>query len=170
MPTGTRDVHYHRFGTDSPVRGRNLATVNNGPPARGAAMLHLLVAALPPKAHPHILLVDDEADIRETLTEILETRLGAKVHSADSGKAGLEVLRNNRGDVDLIVTDFRMPGMNGLQFLAEAEKVAPGVPHVMVTAFDVIDSAIRPPSQVLHKPFGEGEFLGVVASALEGSA
>lgn len=89
-----------------------------------------------------VLVVDDEADIRESLKELFDGALnGVEVVTADSGAAGLEVLR--REAVDLIVTDYKMPGMNGLEFLAEARKVAPGSPRVLVTAFPDLDLAIR---------------------------
>ena len=68
--------------------------------------------------------------------------------------------------MDLLVTDYKMPGMNGLQLLAEAQKLAPGIPHVMVSAFEVIDPYIHSPGRVLHKPFGAEEFLGAVEEAL----
>lgn len=89
-----------------------------------------------------VLLVDDEVDILESLRQLFEVSLkGVKIHTAESGPAGIQVLKTQ--PVDLIITDFKMPGMNGLEFLAEARKIAPATPRILVTAFPDLDLAIR---------------------------
>ncbi|MHB8605343.1 MAG: response regulator [Thermoplasmatota archaeon] len=89
-----------------------------------------------------VLVVDDEVDIRESLKDLFEASLGdTKVLTADSGATALEIL--HREPVDLIVTDYKMPGMNGLEFLAEARKAVRGVPRVLITAFPDLELAIR---------------------------
>lgn len=117
---------------------------------------------------PRILVVDDEPDIAESFCDLLRSLVpGVMVNQALAGREALQKLRE--GPVDLIVTDFMMPGMNGIQFLREAERVAPGVPNILVTAFeaDMVRKAGGPaPDRILHKPFDIGEFQVAVSDAL----
>jgi CheY-like chemotaxis protein len=116
----------------------------------------------------HILVVDDEPDVREAVANLLETFLDhATVRTASSGGEGLALLRNEA--MDLILTDFKMPGMNGAQFLAEALKVQPGTPSILLTAFDrealQILGTRTPP--IIHKPFEAQDLLQAVDNVLE---
>lgn len=89
-----------------------------------------------------ILVVDDEADIRDSLAALFATVLPDTLTvAAESGPRALEVLRDQ--SVDVIISDYKMPGMNGIQFLAEARRVAPEVPRVILTAFPDLDLALR---------------------------
>jgi CheY-like chemotaxis protein len=117
----------------------------------------------------HILVVDDEPDVREAVASLLEAFLDhATVRMAASGGEGLDVVRNEA--VDLILTDFKMPGMNGAQFLAQALKMRPGTPSIVLTAFDkeALQSlgagASRAP--ILHKPFEAEDLLEAVDEVL----
>src|SRR5687767_4961288 len=79
-----------------------------------------------------ILLVDDEADILESLKFVLESFLpDVDVRTADSGHRALESLAEK--PVDLIVSDYRMPEMNGLEFLGKARTIHPNVPRILIT-------------------------------------
>jgi CheY-like chemotaxis protein len=89
-----------------------------------------------------VLLVDDEADICESLKDYLEKMLpGVRVLTATSGAEALRLLQGQ--SVDLIITDYRMPGMDGLTFLDEASKVAPKVPRMMITAYPDLELALK---------------------------
>lgn len=81
-----------------------------------------------------VLFVDDEPDILASYEVLFAAALRVRVLVAPSGAAALELLR--REAVDLIVSDFRMPGMTGIEFLARAKELAPGVPRILFTAFD----------------------------------
>lgn len=122
-------------------------------------------------AKPSILVVDDEPDIRASLRHFLESRLKARVEVASSGKEGLEHLR--KGGFDLVLSDYKMPGMDGLAFLAKAHEVAPQAVRIMVTAYADLDLAISAINQarILHfftKPIDPDhlvEVLGIVLRA-----
>lgn len=89
-----------------------------------------------------ILLVDDEIDIRESLKEIIEMQVpGAQVTMAGSGAEALRLLGETRPQ--LIVTDFKMPGMTGLDFLAAARSVLPHTPRILITAYADLDVATK---------------------------
>jgi CheY-like chemotaxis protein len=116
-----------------------------------------------------ILVVDDEPDICETVKDLLESCIaGASVRTAPSGRAALEVL--GREHVDLIVTDYKMPGMNGVQLLSEAEHVAPGLPHILITAFDPeLVRELGPHARgehIVRKPFDADRLVAEVERAL----
>lgn len=117
---------------------------------------------------PRILVVDDEPDIAESFCDLLRSLMpGVRVKQALGGPQALETLRGE--PVDLILTDFMMPGMNGIQFLREVARLAPGTPNILITAYEaeLIKSAGKPaPDRILHKPFDIAEFEGAVNEAL----
>ena len=81
-----------------------------------------------------ILVVDDEPDILSSIKLVLERPPHAfKVVTASSGAQGLDVLAAT--PVDLIISDFKMPGMDGIAFLVQARQMRPGLPSVMFTAY-----------------------------------
>jgi CheY-like chemotaxis protein len=81
-----------------------------------------------------VLVVDDEPDILDTFKRLLEQTLGGlTVITTTSGREGIEILERER--VDLVMSDFKMPGMDGIEFLVQARRIRPGVPRIMFTAF-----------------------------------
>lgn len=124
-----------------------------------------MVAAAAPQ---RILVVDDEPDIAESFTDLLRSFLpDVQVDQAHNGEEALRQLR--REHVDLIVTDFMMPGMNGVQLLREAARLFPGTPNILITAYgaDIVGKAGGPlPNRILHKPCDITEFMGAVEAAL----
>lgn len=117
-----------------------------------------------------VLIVDDEPDILTSLTDLIETTIpGVQVIGARSGQDAVAQLAQTH--VDLILTDFRMPGMNGLQLLERAQELAPGTPAVMVTAYpdlDVVLTAVneRRARGFVVKPVEPRKLLTVVQEAL----
>ncbi|MFA5943249.1 MAG: response regulator [Candidatus Thermoplasmatota archaeon] len=96
-----------------------------------------------PRFRPWVLLlVDDEPDILDSVRALLESSIhGLKVITASSGRAGLDLLERER--VDLIVSDFKMPGMDGIEFLYQCRRKHVNIPRVMLTAFGNEDLARR---------------------------
>lgn len=90
---------------------------------------------------PRILVVDDEPDIRLALATYLEAALSAEVVQASGGDEGLAAMAAK--PADLVMSDFRMPGMDGLQFLAACSQRWPDVPRLMMTAYADMQLAIR---------------------------
>lgn len=121
-----------------------------------------------------VLLVDDEEDILVSLEALFRRDVpGCRVLTAISGDIALELLK--REPVHLIITDYRMPGMNGLEFLAQAKKLAPGVPSIMITAFPDPELAARAVNEFgvglfIAKPFDLTYLLEVVRSLITGPA
>jgi len=82
---------------------------------------------------PSILVVDDEADIRESFQTVLDMELDdATVEVAPDGPSALQMIERFRPD--LIISDFFMPGMNGLEFLSEVQRRFGTIPCIVLTA------------------------------------
>lgn len=111
----------------------------------------------------HILLVDDDDDLRTTLAEVLEDE-GFRVTQAASGREALERLAAE--PADLIVLDYMMPEMSGADF-REAQRARPGIkeiPVVLLTAANASSVlASMAPDAFLHKPFTVTALLHCIA-------
>jgi DNA-binding NtrC family response regulator len=79
--------------------------------------------------HGSVMIVDDEPDTVESLTEALQESLKIHVVTASNPKEALAMLKEQ--PVHLILSDYQMPGMNGYELLREAQKIYPGV-HLML--------------------------------------
>ncbi len=89
-----------------------------------------------------ILLVDDDEALLEALPEALQLRMsGIEVDTADSGLRALEQIR--RIDYDAIVSDIKMPGMDGLALLTAAKELRPGTPILLITGHGEHDLAVQ---------------------------
>ncbi|MDT8342633.1 MAG: sigma-54 dependent transcriptional regulator [Longimicrobiales bacterium] len=117
---------------------------------------------------PAILVVDDETAILETL-EILLRREGFRVRTASSGREALEALEAEVPDV--VLTDIRMPGLDGLELLAHVREVDPEVAVILMTAQASLQSAMQAVNRgafyYLQKPFANDELLGLLRRACE---
>ena len=115
-----------------------------------------------------ILVVDDEQHIRQTLQAILE-RKKYKVTVADDGKAALEIVRQQ--PIDLILTDLKMPRMDGLQLLKAAKRLAPEIEVILITAYGEVGTAVEAMRNgafhFITKPPNRSQILLTVARALE---
>ncbi len=87
----------------------------------------------------HVLVVDDDPNMARLLVRHL-ARTGYRVTSADSGTTALEQLA--AGDVDVILSDVHMPGLDGVGLVEEIRQRGLGVPIILMTAFGTIDKAV----------------------------
>lgn len=93
-------------------------------------------------AGPRILLVDDDPALLEALPEALRLRLdGIEIDTSETASDALERLRAT--DYDAIVSDIKMPGMDGLALLAEAAEIRPGIPVLLITGHGEHDLAVQ---------------------------
>ena len=115
-----------------------------------------------------ILIVEDETVLRESLAELL-TDEGYEVLQAGDGKAAYEIVLKRA--VDLVISDVRMPEMDGLVLLGHLQKAAPQTPVIMLTAFGTVESAVAAmragASDYLLKPVQFDDVLMKVSRALE---
>src|SRR5439155_1435256 len=114
------------------------------------------------------LLARGDADgVRENLAELFEL-VGYSVLTAANATEAMEALRNR--EVDLLLTDFRMPGPNGVELIESARRAKPGLRAVLMTAFGdtftEIESVRRGAIGYLNKPFEADEITGLVARIL----
>src|SRR5258708_18862969 len=86
----------------------------------------------PSRTFAHILIVDDNSMGLMARRTVLE-ELGHKVHTCSSGQEALEQCGKQRFDV--VVTDYKMPKMNGIEFIRELRKHHPGVPVILISGF-----------------------------------
>lgn len=118
-------------------------------------------------SNPHILVVDDNPEHREALARIFG-RHGYRATVAADGAEALGILAE--ADVDLVITDLRMPRVGGLALLREIQKHHPGIPVIIITAYGDSISAIEAAgwgaAAFLQKPIRRDQILGVAARAL----
>ncbi len=115
-----------------------------------------------------VLVVDDEPNLRKILAAQL-SRDGYDVSTAEDGEQGLTFLRENH--VDLVITDLKMPKVDGMTLLKEALRENPELPIVMITAHGTVDTAVEALKtgafDYLTKPFDKDEVRQIVAKALK---
>jgi PAS domain S-box-containing protein len=87
-----------------------------------------------------IVLIDDEADIREVISITLKDA-GYQVTTASDGRSGLRLCEEKKPQI--VITDIRMPGMDGLHVLERLKKTSPDIEVIVATAFGEMDVAIR---------------------------
>src|ERR1700734_3566158 len=117
---------------------------------------------------PAVLIVEDEAKMRR----LLELNLGEDgfaTHSAGDAESGLKLLREN--PVHLVLTDLKLPGISGLEFLQTAKQQYPALPIVVMTAFGSVETAVEAmkagASDYVLKPFSLAEMRMVVHKELD---
>ena len=117
-----------------------------------------------------VFFVDDDAGIRELISEELE-RLGCRFRSFARAADCLEVIAKE--NCDLLVTDVKMPGMDGLSLLNRVKQAAPWVPVIVITGFGDIPMSVRAVKSgavdFIEKPLDRKVFLHKVRTALEQS-
>ena len=115
-----------------------------------------------------ILIVDDDAELRKNISEILKDA----EYSVDEAATGKDALvKVKAAAFDIVLLDFMMPKMSGLDALPEIRKASPKTKIIMITAFATVENAVdavkKGASEYLSKPFKIGELLAAVRRVLE---
>jgi DNA-binding NtrC family response regulator len=115
-----------------------------------------------------ILIVEDEPKMRRLLEMNLADQ-GFTTHAAGDAESGLKLLNSEK--VDLVLTDFKLPGMNGVEFLQAIKRANASLPVVIMTAYGSVESAVEAmkfgASDYVLKPFSLAEMVLVVRKELE---
>ena len=118
-----------------------------------------------------ILVVDDDPASRDLLRRVLATE-GHEVHTASDGREALAELA--RQPADLVVSDIRMPDLDGVQLLQRLQELSPNVPVILVTAFGDVEGAVeairRGAFDYLAKPYDVDAIRHLVRRALAQAA
>jgi excisionase family DNA binding protein len=116
---------------------------------------------------PRVLVVDDEASIRDLLQKTLALA-EYEVDVAQDGRSAIERIRMNA--YDLLIADLKMPGIDGLSVIREAKRFKSGLPVIIITGFSTESSAIEAVNLgvagYLTKPFRVPQVLAAAAKAL----
>jgi DNA-binding NtrC family response regulator len=119
-------------------------------------------------AVPHLLFIDDEATLRGLMAERLTER-GFEVVEAESGERALELL--DQFAFDIVITDLRLPGIDGSRVIEAARARYPGIVAIVITGFgtvkDAVDAIKRGASDFIAKPFQFDELMHVLQKAME---
>jgi CheY-like chemotaxis protein len=113
-----------------------------------------------------ILLIDDDADVRNTIQELL-TELGYAVRAAESGRMGLTLLAEERPD--LVIVDFAMPEMTGAEVAKAIHDSWPALPILFVSGHadtSALETAVGK-APFLRKPFRPADLAMAVQEAME---
>jgi DNA-binding NtrC family response regulator len=116
-----------------------------------------------------VLVVDDEASIRDLLSKTLALA-EYDVDTAPDGNAALARLRDSAIAYDLVIADLKMPGMDGLTLIRQTKRLRPELPIIIITGFSTESSAIEAVNLgvagYLTKPFRVPQVLAAAAKAL----
>ncbi len=120
------------------------------------------------KENTTILVIDDEESMQRFLSIMLR-KDGFQVATAGCGKEGLEQLEQH--DVDVVIQDLKMPGMDGLTLLKNIKERAPKIPVILITAFSTWDTAVQAMRAgaygYIKKPFDTDNIRAILNRALE---
>jgi two-component system, NtrC family, response regulator HydG len=121
-----------------------------------------------PMARDKILVVDGDASI----LSLLQTLLGAEGHEVSCASSGEEALRQlERERFDLLISDLRLPGLDGISLVRRAKAINPAMPSIVLTAYGTVESAVAAMKEGAHdylaKPFNIDELRRVVTHYLD---
>jgi DNA-binding NtrC family response regulator len=115
-----------------------------------------------------ILVVDDDIENARSYAEVLMDMDLCVITQGDA-KAALEMLQSGKA-VDLVITDYRMPGMTGLDFIKALRQIHRDLPVIMITAYGNIETYLRSMTlgafEYINKPIKKDEFERIVRHAL----
>lgn len=122
------------------------------------------------EAENRILLVDDDDMVLSTLRSLLELETDYQLVTAAGAEPALAAAAEH--EFDLVISDYLMPGMNGIELLARLKEAQPWAPRILLTGYADKENAIRAINQVglfqyLEKPWDNAHLLLVMRNALE---
>lgn len=117
-----------------------------------------------------IVIVDDEDMVLTSLNSFLNLETEYSVHTFTSAKEALEYIIND--NVDLVVSDYLMPEMDGISFLAKVREVKPEIPRIILTGYADKENAIKAINEVglfqyIEKPWDNDDLLIIFRNGLE---
>lgn len=117
----------------------------------------------------HILVVEDDEDMNDILQSTLQSQ-GHTVATASNGQQAIDLCKGS--DFDLVITDVRLPGMDGVEMLGKLKSLRPKLKSIVITGYASVDTPVRAiryqVSDYLFKPFSLQYFLGAVSRTLQG--
>ncbi len=120
--------------------------------------------------HPRILIAEDNAPLRQQLRQVLETEPGVSVETTGDGQEALDLLTRSGRPFSIILTDLKLPGLDGLQLVEQIQKQALPVTAIVFTAYGSIQDAVHAMRLGAHdflpKPIDPDHLLLVVRRAL----
>jgi len=119
--------------------------------------------------HARVLIVDDERDMLNLLAKVLSKKGGCQVSTASSAEEALEAIRLEPPDA--VLTDIKMPGMDGLAFLQALQQIDASVTAIVMTGYGTIEMAVQALKDgaydFIEKPFDNERILRTIRRALE---
>jgi len=88
-----------------------------------------------------LLIVDDEEGVRRSLKKVL-AKDGYKILLAENGMEAINIVRDNKRNIETVISDFKMPGIDGLETLIEIGSINPEITRIMLTGYATMESAI----------------------------
>jgi CheY-like chemotaxis protein len=121
---------------------------------------------------PKVLVLDDDFDLAILVKQILQKDVFKNVFAFTDPLLALEHFRINHKDYSIIISDIRMPTMNGFEFVREARKINPKVKILLMTAFEIDDkefARVLPKPKIdglIRKPASSKQILNTVSSII----
>ncbi|MFH1349452.1 MAG: response regulator [Pseudomonadota bacterium] len=116
-----------------------------------------------------ILVIDDEVDMLMLLRMIIEDNTDFEVETTNSPSEGIKLIKEK--DFDLVITDLKMPGMDGIELFDEFKDIKPGIPVIIITAYgspETANTALKMGvSDFITKPFRKTDILFTMNRVLE---
>lgn len=119
---------------------------------------------------PMVVIVDDEKMVLESLRSFLSLETDYKVETFLSAREALEFIKTKK--VDLVISDYLMPEMDGIKFLAQVREIIPQVPRIILTGYADKENAIKAINTVglfyyIEKPWNNDDLLVVLRNGVE---
>jgi len=158
-----------RVGRQWRFRKRDIDAWLDSQRARGTTVVTGDPAKSPRPIRQRVLVVDDEASIRDLLAKTLALA-EYDVDTASDAASALERLRDAGPDYGLLIADLKMPGMDGLSLIRQVKRLTPSLPIIIITGFSTESAAIEAVNLgvagYLTKPFRVPQVLAAAAKAL----